>query len=39
MISQLFLGLENLSFVGEITGFVERLFMRFLQIVHKVFAL
>jgi len=39
MISQHFLGLKKLGYVGDINGFVERLFMRFLQIVQKVFAL
>jgi hypothetical protein len=39
MISQQFLGFKNLTFVGDINGLVERLFMRFLQIVQKVFAL
>ncbi len=30
---------NSYGYVGEITGFVERLFMRFLQRVQKVFAL
>jgi len=39
IISQVFEGDKNLGYVGVITGFVERLFMPFLQIVQKVFAL